>query len=642
MKQIRFNGLASVVLAALTFGAAGNASAQASDFPAIAVIDFEVNSGRVDNAALGPMAAEAVRKELAKLGTADIVPNETIKRTIDELGWQTAPKDRASLIRLGQNLNVDTIVTGEVRDAHVDSVGNGRQARILVAMEMRDVASGLTINGAQTIGSSGVRTGEVANNTMYGDAINAMAFDAVRDMQNRQLPSATVLNTLKDQALINRGARSGFRPGMPVIIVRGHDQVGNATVSTVDPDSAFINFGSLIKGVQPGDKVRSLYSPDKTMLEILPNGTARTSRGVRSGSNSGLVSLLLVVLALAFLLGQGRGSNETLAKVKAEAVMTASDQAGVMISWTRDPFLRGNQEGPFRWQVWRNDGSLSPVAVADGTQGNVIDDTVGTNAPTGANPWYDFTGVDTNTQCNDLPDAGDPAVNAMIAGTPYQYSVEVVYRVSGLSLPGSSTGGTGTTGGTATGGTATGGTTTGGTTGLTTGGTTTGGTATGGTTGGTTGQTNEWCYFLSKRVNASGIATPLVRPELRAPDPDQVVTTPITFQFSSVRGPVVSVQLFYVIQLSTSPAFPTGNQTVTLTEFIELTEPGGSTVSSPTIDTSSYFPGSVDVFWRVGARNPADSPGPKMDANRQRYIYSAVRRFKRTGIPPGPGPGGGL
>ena len=640
LRCFRFNSfggfapaLAALAALTLSFGAVKPAAAQAQDFPAIAVLDFEVNSSKVGSPDLGVRAASAVRAELARMGTADIVPNETVNRTIGEMGWEKAPTDRAGLIRLGQNLNVNTIITGNVIEARVDQVGGGRQARILVSIEMRDVASGLVVNGAWAIGSSGVRTGDVSESTMYGDAISAMAFETVRDMTSRQLPSATVLNTLTNQALINRGSRSGFKSGMDVIIIRGKDQVGNASVSQVDADSAYINFGTLIKGVQPGDKVRTLYTPERTPLGISSGGTVQTSRKARGGSNSGIVSLLIVVLALAFLLGNGRGGDSNLASITTLATMTAGDNPAVQIKWTRDAFLRGNSEGPYRWQVWRNDGSATPVAVADGTAGSVIDDAVGTNAPSAAFPWYDFSGVSSNTECNELPDGSTATINAMVAGTPYLYSVEVVYRISGLSLPGSGTTGGGTTGGTVGG-------TTGGTTGGTVGGTV-GGTS-GGTTGGTTGggQENEWCYFVSKRLNARGQATPLVRPELRSPDADQIVMTPITFQFASVRGPVVSVQLQYMVQFSTAPNFPKGSQTVSMPTFIELTAAGGESVSSPLIDTTTFFPGALDVFWRVGVRNPDDNPGPVADPNGQRFIYSAVRRFKRSPIPPAPRPGG--
>ncbi|HXH60281.1 MAG TPA: hypothetical protein VNI20_02880, partial [Fimbriimonadaceae bacterium] len=367
---------------------ATSASAQIQqDFPAVAVVDFQVNPLKVSNADLGKQAAAAIRRAIAQGGTLDVVPIETINRTLDEMGYQQAPTERAALIRLGQNLNVASIISGTVVDARIDDVGGGKQARILVRIEMRDVASGLVVNGAQALGKTGVRTGEVSEATLLANAIDDMAFNAVREMDGRQLPSATVLNTLNGQALINKGARSGFHIGMDVIIVRGSDQVGNATVSSVDNDSAFISFGNLIKGVQPGDKVRSLYTPATNVLGLTATGVQQ-SRATRGGSNSGLVSLLLVVLALAFLLGQGRGGNTSLAKVIAQSIATPSDQAAVRVNWVRDAFLRGNDEGPFQWQVWREDGSLAPVAVAAGTEGAVIDDALGTFAPTGSSPWY--------------------------------------------------------------------------------------------------------------------------------------------------------------------------------------------------------------------------------------------------------------
>ncbi|HXH60192.1 MAG TPA: hypothetical protein VNI20_02415, partial [Fimbriimonadaceae bacterium] len=143
-----------------------------------------------------------------------------------------------------------------------------------------------------------------------------------------------------------------------------------------------------------------------------------------------------------------------------------------------------------------------------------------------------------------------------------------------------------------------------------------------------------------KRLEATGIATPLVRTELRSPDPGQIVTTPITFQFASVRGSVQSVVIQYVIQLSTDPSFPGNSQTVTLTPFLDLVTQGGQTVSSPTIDTSTFFPGAPQVYWRVGARNIDDSPGPVPDASGQRYVFSGPSLFKRAGFPGG-SPGGG-
>jgi hypothetical protein len=112
--------------------------------------------------------------------------------------------------------------------------------------------------------------------------------------------------------------------------------------------------------------------------------------------------------------------------------------------------------------------------------------------------------------------------------------------------------------------------------------------------------------------------------------------TPVPFQFTSVRGPVLSVPLEYVVQFSTSLSFPAGSSTITSAPFIELSAAGGSSVSSPTIDTTTMFPGAMQVYWRVGVRNPEDKPGPVPDQTGKRYIFSAVRRFQRSPIPPAP------
>ncbi len=579
LKDLRLT-LASVFALMFFLGIPTTVFAQVQEIPSVVVVDLTLGP-KVKSGDLGRIAAEELRLELAKVGSSDVIAYETIKRALEDLGQEGIPTDRATLTRLGQTLGASSIVVGEVLEARIDAVGGGSQARILIKIQMRDVASGLAINGAQVIGNSGVRTGDVSEETMFSDACKAAAFEAAREMSARQLPSATVLNTLPKSALINKGSRAGFKAGMEVIIVRGKEQVGTATVSGVDADSAFINYGKLIKGIQPGDKVRTLYTPEREFKGITSSGKPKATRAARGGSNSGLVSLLLVLVALGFLLGQGRGSDLTLARVTTQATVTAQDQPAVVVSWTRDAFLRGNHEGPWQWQVWRNDGSATPVAVTDGIFGFVIDDALGTNSGL----WYNLEDQTSSTECDDAPALDTAIQNLLVPGTPYLYTIGLIYRVSPLSIPGSPAGA-------------------------------------------------EWCYFRSQKILARGLSTPLVRPELRSPDPDQIVTTPNSFQFTSVRGAVTSIVMEYAVQISDRFDFP-GNRTITFTPFQEFIEVGGATLSSPTFDTTTFFIGSNDIYWRVGARNVADVPGPLKDATTgQRLVFSAVRRFRRIEPPP--------
>lgn len=576
---------ASFVVALLGLLIPSLANAQIREIPTVVVVDLSVRD-RVNAPNVGQIAAEAIRTELARSTDQDIVALETIKRALEDLGQEGIPTDKATLTRLAQTLSATSIVVGEVADSRIYQVGNGRQAAILLRVEMRDVASGLAINGAQVVGRSGVRTGDVSDETLLDDAAKSAAFEVAREMSARQLPSATVLNTLPKSALINKGSRAGFRAGMEVIIVRGRDQIGSATVTGVDEDSSFINFGRLIKGVQPGDKVKSVYTPESNLVKLTDEGKVKGTRVARKGSNSGLVSLLLVLVALGFLLGQGRGSDLTLAKVHTQATVTATDTPAVVISWTRDPFLRGSNDGPWQWQVWRQDVPATPVAVADGLFGFVVDDAVGSNSL----PWVDLEDQTSTLTCEEEPTVAENVPLPLAPGTPYQYQVSLIYRIPGASMP--------------------------------------------------FPEEAEWCYFKSRRIVAQGLATPLVRPELRSPDPDQVVTTPISFQFTSVRGTISSVILEYVVQISDQVGFP-ANRTVTFAPFQEFVEAGGQTISSPTLDTTTFFIGSNDIYWRVGARNIADIPGPVMDPTTgKRYVFSAIRRFKRLDPPPFSGSGG--
>jgi hypothetical protein len=47
--------------------------------------------------------------------------------------------------------------------------------------------------------------------------------------------------------------------------------------------------------------------------------------------------------------------------------------------------------------------------------------------------------------------------------------------------------------------------------------------------------------------------------------------------------------------------------------------------------------GDATLYWRVGARNSGDRPGPVPDpANGQRYIFSEVSQFRVAAGPPPP------
>jgi hypothetical protein len=617
-------------------GGATSAQAQAVDLPSWGVVDFVKKEG--PDSTIGTMAAEALTTEFGKQFANKIMmtPTDSIRRTIDELGL-SMPLSDADIGRLGRALTTPTLVTGEIVNWRVVEEGGTKKAEILMRVFVNDTASGIVINGAAVSGRSGNRNATTETDALVQEALADASFKAVKEINARNLPSATVLTVgLDGNALLNIGLQSGLKAGMRTIVTRNLEQVATGVIVRLDADSAYMRPERVLKGIARADKVRIVFDVPMIAPQWNAQGEAvvKKPHNNSGAGNGGLITLLIVVLILFALFGGGRGGSQGLAgNVKAEATTLANDAPAVRVSYTRDSLLRGNQEGAVRFHLWRNDVSASPVAVAPGSLSVVYDDINLSQAPSAGNPWSSQDpSVPTASQCDPDVPLDTNSATPIIPGTPYQYSIQVVYRVNQQSLPGQ-----GTTGGTGGGGQNTTGTNTTGTntTGTNTTGTNTTGTNTTGTntTGGNGGTGGTYCYFVSpERVPASGLATPLVRPALRTPDNDTTLVTPTNFRFTSVRGPVASVQLEYVLQISSDLGFP-ANRTINVEKFVDLATAGGAVISTPSVNTATLFPASEFLFWRIGVRNLEDSPGP-VAVNGERYIFSSVRRFRRNIAPP--------
>ncbi len=642
-KLIAHLAVLSLVLPSLSLMFVAKAHAQLQSLPTWAVVEFVNKKG----GNYGVVAAEAVASEFAKTGKYDVVPQETIKRSMETLSLQSPVTDTTSILRLAQDLRASTIVRGEVVDYMIRNVGGGKQATVAMKVIVIDAASGLPVNGAGLTANSTVRAGEVTTETLVAEAIGTAANRAVSDVQARALPTATVLNTTgTDEALINQGARSGFKRGQEVIIIRNREQVATAKVYDVDPDQAYLKASRIWKGIRPGDKVRAVFEP-ADVSGITAGGEAKVNRPRSKGNNAGIISIALVLgLGLLLFTGGNQNSQTATDSVTAEATLYPDNtgQPAVKISWRPNIFSKGNSTR-FRWQVWRDDIGTSPVVTVPGGLTSAYDTSIARDVN-----WADFGGQIGGTTCLNSapPDATATAVIGPTPGRAHFYRVELVYRLSTLDLPGgtSNTGGSGGTGGTAgtTGGTAgtTGGTagTTGGTAG-TTGGTagTTGGTA--GTTGGNTGNTTgaQDCYFVTAQTQANGVATPLFRSDLQSPTSGEQVPAPqpgdptfdqMTFTFNSVViADPISVE--YVVEVSSSPNF-----TKSTTKKLGTTISVDSGPISLTVSNNFFTTPGTTIWWRVGSRNTADKPGPTRDSLGERYIFSAVRSFKRPSLPPPP------
>ncbi len=637
----------ALVVPSVTLGLASRAIAggQLQQNPVYAVVDFR--DLRKADSPYGQRAGESIASFLGRTGRYDIVPRETVVRTVETLGLRQPLPTLTNILRVGQELRASTIVSGDIVDYRVVSSPQGKQAQISMRVVANDVASGIAVNGAGVSASSTVRSGDVSDETLINDAIQTAANTVVTTLQSQTLPSSTIRNTFRNSAIIGEGSRSGFKTGMELIVTRGREQVATATITDIEPSSATIKVTRSFKGLQPGDRVRAIFTPPNIVPGFGSDGTAQVRRAKRSNNLSGLLLIALAIGLIVVLANGGNGSSTDAANnLTAQASLDAAGQPGVRLDWGGNGFAKGNSQR-YRWQLYRDDNADAPVLLAPGTETTAFD---GQGALRSFNysrfsQVGGFTCTTENTS-NPLGIGGVTTSTAPTLGRPYTYQIELVFGL----LRQDTLSGINTTGGQTAGGTAgnTGTTATTGTTGTNggTGTTTTGSTTATGTTGTTTGTTTtattgaDTCYFVSGRTNSEGTATPLARPQLVSPANNAVIANSTPFTFVSSATATFPITVGYILQVSSSPVFA-ANTTYTYPEF-QRTEAG--TLATEAIDTSAaalpaFIRNATTVYFRIGARNVQDKPGPVLDpATRKRYIFSATSRFTRpAGPPPPPG-----
>ena len=216
----------ALVLPTVTLTLAGRAEAQVTQLPSWAITEFKDLKGGATSK-YGQVAADAVASELAKTNQYDVVPQESVKRSIETLGLSSPPEGLVNLSRIGQDVRATTIVAGEVIDYKVNAVGGGKQAIVAVRMVAYDVSSGLPVNGALEKGESTIRSGNVTDAALISDAVTQAATSPVTTVA---MGKAT---TKADTSGVTPSARrilaAARKPTVAWIAQTGHARVPSST-----------------------------------------------------------------------------------------------------------------------------------------------------------------------------------------------------------------------------------------------------------------------------------------------------------------------------------------------------------------------------------------------------------------------------
>jgi hypothetical protein len=610
----------------------GAASAQST--MEVSVVDFR-NTSKIPNEMFGTMATDAVVVELLRSGKFSVTTADALQGKMEELGYK-AKDDRvpkvlvspAMMVRLGQEVGADAIVTGEITSLKVDG---GKKAEAKITVRMLDVASGVWMNGAIATGASNPRIGYTADKDtdLIIEAINNAARQAVDSMVQYIIPEATIIGTFgAEEVLLNKGAQDGVQNGMEFIVLRrgetGQDEVvGRIRIVNASDTDAKAAVVSSTRGLKPEDRVRAVFDlPKDTGANAKPSRTD-TQKKIAKGSS--LLWGLVALVGVATLFKGGGDKPEQVSNAIAMAgkypdVTSVWQDGGVLVAWNDPRPLR--TADILEYHVLRDDMmSVIPQGAALKNAGPaVVCDRMTAlqrTVPTGTyerstvdGTWFYITVDYSYADENHARATGTAApTQGMIMGIPHTYYVSALYRRHTTAADGS----------------------------------------------------DVVTYWETQPVYA-GRATYTSRPVTESPGgtvtSDYVDLTNVTFEW---RGAAGADQ--YVIEISTSPDFkrsetwvdviyqPTSQDgtlfTKTYTNVLKNADTGA------TVTELANVPAGGTLFWRVGARNRTDSPGPipaglqyaqVSGAKNTRYIYSDPSlQYSFMTLPdmPGPPPSGG-
>jgi len=563
---------------------AARADAQLVQLPRVAVLDFENKSG-YGGASIARAATDAVAGEYQKSRKYEVLARGEIEQQLKDLDL-ALPLDKTGFLRLGRALQTESLITGEVNA--VTFVGSPKQAQVVLTVRVIDIASGEPINGAVATGLSNRRPGYTGDDdTLVQEAIRNAAFEAVRIINNYTIPEATVLTTRAGkEVLLTRGIRGGLQPGMEMIVVRRGEEVGRIRVTQVSDSDAVAEIIDFGRGIQSEDRARAIFRVPTVEVKA---GRVVTERPRQRGEGNRLLRALgpiLVVGLIAFGIARASsGGNTPVQTVIAEAGADGNFEPFVRISWKTTLFAKSVPD-TIQWQIFRSDfidldekANRIPVGVVPGNQNFFIDTTVPRVLTYASLLREGEDDLDFQTLEEESPAPG------VAPGRSYTYQLALVYRER-IEAEGETI----------------------------------------------------FLFKLSDRVQ-SGQATVLLPVQLLTPLQRSEDVDPKDVRFSWLAAEGANA---YRVEVSTDPTFRDRNRTFVSPE-IPSTAAGGSPVSTERINLETGLLNRlglvgqrVTLYWRVGARNLYDDPGPIPGPGGLRYVWSRPFEFTTQELPPSP------
>ena len=319
-------------------------------------------------------ATAAVESDLINSGQGrfDVIPRKEARVEAKAMGLRVPSSDDQpmnmsldDLIRLAKRLNAEAIVQGEVASyGAVKNHGIGLALNVTI----RDVASTEFINGGSARSQASPRPGSAeSTDELTTKAVEYASQDVVRQMVQRQLVTATVLNINDQTVILNRGLRDGIKAGDDLIILRegsGGSKVREGRVHVIHSyaTDSEAEVTENIGGIHPEDYARVLYRPMILTDAAIP---IFRSSAPKSQFSFAAIGTTFLALGLGVLVSSAaKGGQASVTNVTAEAT-TDGLSAQTRVTWGDNIF---GQAGVVQYHVWRVPDF--PYSLSSTTNGN--------------------------------------------------------------------------------------------------------------------------------------------------------------------------------------------------------------------------------------------------------------------------------
>lgn len=239
------------------------APAQRRTLPRALVADF-ANVSRDRSAMTARIASDTVAMELTTCDIYSVLARQEVERAAKRIGL-AAPYSHDDLLALAKELEVDYLVTGEIRHVDARTRDGKHQLEVGLIVRVYAVALGEMINGAAERGiASNAPGGRKSDGELLMDAAISAAVRAVSRLRDYRPIEGTILNSQgRDVVILNRGLGHGVRKRQEFLVFRDRVRVGRLRVLKVFPSYAELTVVESAGGIRPEDQALAVFPEPK-------------------------------------------------------------------------------------------------------------------------------------------------------------------------------------------------------------------------------------------------------------------------------------------------------------------------------------------------------------------------------------------